>query len=97
MQKSPLLTKQQKSQIRKLFKEGKKRAEIATELGVTYAQVCYCLPKSRKSSKRSVEPTDDISIRPNYAVLEADYANLSARYRKALAILIEHDLIDVQF
>lgn len=97
--KTSKISKSQKADVRRLFKEGKKRNEIAIELGLTYNQVQYCLLKTKSVKKytRSVEPTVEVSSSPSYAVLEADYANLSARYRKAIALLIEHDLIDVQF
>jgi transposase len=74
------LTKTEKREIKRLVGEGKKLQEVANMYGVSEATISYHTAKTR--GKKSTTQSDT-----------TDYKTL---YYKALAILVENRLIEVE-
>jgi len=81
------LTPKEKRDIRRMFREGVRPLEIIERTGKTKAQV-YSVTKKTKAKKAKAELSDD-----GYSVDGPDYKKL---YYKALALLIEHRVIEVE-
>jgi IS30 family transposase len=94
------ITAQDKRHIRKLFKEGIKRKDIANDLGLAYSQVQHVLEGMKYNTKYKKAYKKKPQREERYEVAQIkevdDYESLKAKYRKALALLIENDLLDVE-
>ena len=88
MTKKSKLTKSQVKGIKQLAKQGLSRVQIAKTTGHHYHQVIYCLLKSGHRAKKLKVPT----ITPPPLATDKDYKKL---YFKAVSVLVEHGLIEV--
>ena len=84
MKKFTKLTKPQVRTVRRMFKQGRTRANIASDLNCTYAQVMYAI---NKAPLRGV--TAKIEGKPSTNI------NWKEKYMEAALILLENGLVDI--
>lgn len=84
-----------KREIRRSFREGFTRKEIALMMDFSYHQVQQVLEKKR-IKKHKPKPQREERYEVAQIKEVDDYESLKAKYRKAIALLIESDLLDVE-
>ena len=80
------LSRVQVSTVRKMFKSGKTRAQVAEEMGCSYAQVNYAIKKA---------PLRGIAVRDTKRTTVSRAIDWKAKYMKAAIILLDNGLVDI--
>ena len=96
MSRATVLSKSQKALVRKLFREGKTRQEIAAETQFTYNQVQYTLLKVGKNKYKRTTTKEVTNTSKSKEPYKEKYEKLSEQYKKAVLLLIENELLDIQ-
>lgn len=91
------LTKSQIQTIKSLGKTGKTGVEISRELGINYHQVLYHLSRVNTRRKKQYRPRQESMYRAPVVTATKDSPDYKALYLKAVALLVENDIIEINF